>query len=756
MTDTSETSSARVSREIELPVIGMTCANCAVTVERTLKNKVAGVSDAVVNLASESVVVQYDENLVGLETMAETVHRAGYKLVLPSREGEFEDAEATARRGEIAKQNRAFLVGLLFTVPLVLLSMGRDAALFSGWAHAAWVNWLFLLLATPVQFYTGLGYYSGGWRSLRAGSANMDVLVALGSSTAYLYSLAVLVVPGAGGHVYFETSALIITLIKLGKLLEARAKGSTSKAIRSLMDLAPKMAHLVIESDKIEFVPAESLKRDDVVMVHPGESFPVDGEVVAGESAVDESALTGESVPVDKTKGDEVFGATVNLNGLLRVRATGVGRDTALSRIVELVRKAQASKAPIQRLADKVAAVFVPVIIGVAVVTFLLWWLLGGDPVAAMIRMVAVLVIACPCALGLATPTAVMVGMGKGASVGILFRNAEVLELAHGLKTVLLDKTGTITSGESELVKIEPFEGIDANKLLALAAGAESASDHPIARAIVRGAEQRGISIASPDSLTAQAGFGIEAIIDGKTVRIGKPSWWTEKDLLQGEISERIDRLADEGNAVIVVGTGQELLGLLAVSDREKTGVRETISELRSMNLEIVMVTGDNERAARAIAERVGVDRVLAEVLPEEKERAVRSEQERVGCVAMVGDGINDAPALVRADVGIAIGGGTDVAMESADVALVGGDLSGVARAIRLSKMTLKTVKENLFWAFFYNIALVPVAAGVLFGVGWVPGFLRQLHPALAAAAMAFSSVTVVLNSLRLAGRRLV
>jgi Cu+-exporting ATPase len=742
------------TRKVELPVVGMTCARCAATVERVLKRKLPGVRQAAVNFASETAVVEYDPKETSLQDLARVVGEAGYQLILP-QEGEEteEDPEAAARRAELAANRRAFLVGLVFTLPLFALSMGRDFGLVGAWAHAPWVNWLFLVLATPVQFYTGAGFYSGAWKSIRVGSANMDVLVALGSSAAYFYSLAVLLIPGVGVHVYFETSAVIITLIKLGKLLESAAKGRASAAIRQLMDLAPKVAHLLTPEGEEKDVPAESVRPGQVVVVRPGERIPVDGVVVGGASSVDESMMTGESVPVDKKEGDTVFGATVNLQGMLKVRATGVGKDTALSQIIRLVRQAQGSKAPIQRLADQVSAVFVPAIILIALVTLGVWWVAGGSFVAGMIRMVAVLVIACPCALGLATPTAVMVGTGKGAGMGILFKNSEALETAHRLQVIMLDKTGTITEGKPVLTDWVPLE--EDRQALALAASAESASEHPLARALVAGAREQGAEISQPEQFQAVSGFGVEAVIAGRRVRVGKPAWFQAEGELPPEAARRVEELSAQGKTVMLVEVDGRLAGLAAMADREKEGAAQAIAALKELGITPVMLTGDHPRAAAAIAARVGIERFEAGVLPQGKEEVVRRAQEQGQVVGMVGDGINDAPALARADVGIAIGTGADVAMEAGDITLVGDDLMGVVRAIRLSRATMRTIRQNLFWAFFYNAALVPVAAGVLHGFSWVPGFIRDLHPAMAAGAMAFSSVSVVANSLRLGRVRL-
>ncbi len=714
---------------IELPVIGMTCANCARAVERALEKKVDGVGSASVNLAAESVSVTYDPAVTDVAAMSAAVEHAGYRLVPPAEGLDGRDAEQEARTAEVLRQRRHLVVGLAFTVPLFALSMSRDLGLLGGWSHAAWFGWVLLALATPVQLYTGWDYYAGTVRSLRNMAANMDVLVAMGSSTAYVYSVVVLLVPDAGTHVYFETSAMIITLIKVGKLLEASARGRASAAIRGLMDLAPDTAHLLDAEGKEHDVPAAGLRPGDLVIVRPGERIPVDGTVVSGSSSVDESMLTGEPIPVDKASGSPVFGATVNAQGLLKVRATGVGSETALAQIVRLVRRAQEGKAPIQRLADRVSGVFVPAIIVIALITFGLWWQVGGQFVPAMIRMVAVLVIACPCALGLATPTAIMVGTGRGARSGILFRGAEALENAHGITTVLLDKTGTITRGTPVLTRWSPRGETDR---LDLVASAASASEHPISRAIVEGARARGIEIVEPSDAHETPGRGIETTVRGHTVRVGRPDW-----------------VGADGTEVAASVDGVPA-GTARVSDEVKEGAADAVRSLASMGIEPVMLTGDTEEAARSTSSQVGIERFVAGVLPERKDEVVREEMERGRIVAMVGDGLNDAPALARAHVGIAIGTGTDVAMEASDVTLVGGDLSGVARAIRLSRATMRTIRQNLFWAFFYNVVLVPVAAGALYSLTWMPGFLRELHPAAAAGAMALSSVTVVLNSLRL------
>jgi len=728
----------------------MTCARCAAAVERTLGKKTEGVLSASVNFGTESVAIEFDPTVVNIDEMAEAVSRAGFELVLPSN-NEGQDAEQQARQRELTHQRHTFWVGVIFTLPLFILSMCRDFSLIGPWSHASWVNWFFLCLATPVQFYTGLNFYIHGWKSIRSGAANMDVLVALGSSTAYFYSLAVLVVPEIGGHVYFETSAVIITLIKLGKLLEARAKGQASAAIRALMDLAPSIAHVEDETGQIHDMPAEKVRPNQLIVVRPGEQIPVDGMVISGNSSINESMLTGESIPIDKKEGDSVFGATINDQGLLRIKATGVGADTALEQIIKLVRQAQGSKAPIQRLADKVASFFVPAIILIALITFTVWLIIGGDFVPAMIRMVAVLVIACPCALGLATPTAIMVGTGKAAGVGILFKNSESLETAHTLDTIMFDKTGTITKGKPTLTDIITLDtNIDPNHMLALAASAEKGSEHPLAHAVVEGARKKDISLFTLQDFQAKSGFGVDASVNKHRIRVGKPDWFSTTTNLPADMLSSVDKLTQHGKTAILVEVDKQLCGILGIADQEKETAEAAVGKLKTMGLTPIMLTGDHEQVARAIGEKVGIDHIIAGILPDRKEEVVRQAQDDGKIVAMVGDGINDAPALARAHIGIAIGSGADVAKETSDITLVGGDLHGVSRAIDISRATMRTIKQNLFWAFFYNIALIPIAAGALHGIPWVPAIIRELHPAMAAGAMAFSSLTVVLNSLRL------
>ena len=743
-------------RELVLPITGMTCANCVATVERALR-KTDGVTEVSVNYATERATVHIDSPTLGVDELAAAVERVGYGVV-QAEEADLEDAEAEARRTELVKQTRLFWSGVAFAGPLFALSMARDFSLLGAWAHASWVNWLMFALAAPVQFYVGWDYYVGSWKSLRNGSANMDVLVALGSSVAFAYSVVVAFAlsvgsVGLGEHVYFETAALIITLIKLGKLLEVRAKGETGEAIRELMSLRPDTARVVQGDQELE-IPLDQVDVGDVVVVRPGERIPVDGVLLDGRSSVDESMLTGESMPVDKEPGAEVIGATMNRSGSFRFRATKVGSQTALAQVIRLVREAQGSKAPIQRLADRVASIFVPVVIVLAVATFLVWWLLVGAGAAdAMIRLVAVLVIACPCALGLATPTAVMVGTGRGARLGILFCSSEALERAKQVRVVVLDKTGTITRGEPVVRGVTAIDGDEAT-LLRVAASAELRSEHPLAEAVLDEARRRELTISEPEQFEARAGRGVTATVDGLGILVGTRAFLEEQGVETSSLADAAAHVESDAQTPLWVATERSVLGLIAVADALKEGSREAVRELQDAGLRVVMLTGDQEATARAIAAEVGITDVRAELLPEHKVAAIRELQEDF-VVAMVGDGINDAPALVQADVGIAIGTGTDVAMETANVTLMRGDLRSVPVAFALSRATMRTIKQNLFWAFFYNVVLIPVAAGALYSLAFLPMMLRALHPILAAFAMAFSSVSVVGNSLRLRRARL-
>lgn len=734
---------------IELPITGMTCANCAMTIERTLNKKVKGVLHASVNFASDRAFVEYIPTITSAEEIIAAIEKAGYGAFMP--EETVEDAETHARNAEIKDQKKKFIIGLLFTAPLFFLSMGRDFGILGMWSHAVWVNWMFLALATPVQFYTGFDFYVGGWKSLRNMSANMDVLVAMGSSTAYVYSLVLLVYPPLGQHVYFETSAVIITLIKLGKLLEARTKGKTGGAIRKLMGLRPKTA-TVLENGTEKEIHLSLVKTGQVVIVRPGETVPVDGVILEGNSSVDESMLTGESLPVDKAPGDKITGGTMNGEGRLKFKATGVGKDTALARIIRIVQEAQGSKAPVQALADRVAAIFVPTVIGAALITFSLWWFIGGEFVPAMIRMVAVLVIACPCALGLATPTAIMAGTGKGAERGMLFKNSEALETTALLNTIVLDKTGTMTIGKPSVVNVISCDptSFTEEEILRLGASVERGSEHPLGKAIVKEGEKRGLRLWEPEDFMASGGHGVRARIDGRQVRIGKPDWFSESDIVMNGVKSDIDGLQNQGKTAMLLVIDDKVQGLIAVADTLRPETAEAVKGLHGQGLEVIMLTGDNERTARTIAVQAGIDDIVAGVLPEEKSEKIQWLQDKGKKIGMVGDGINDAPALARADVGIAIGTGTDVAIESADIILASGNLQGINRAIRLSRKTMRTIRQNLFWAFIYNIILIPVAAGVLYPFEFLPFLLRNLHPILAALAMAVSSLTVISNSLRL------
>jgi len=737
------------------PVLGMTCANCARAVERTLAKKVPGVASAEVNFASETVSVSYDPAVTGPDALARAVEAAGYRLILTEAEPSTGDAEETARAEEARIQRRRLAVGLLFTAPLFVLSMGRDLGLWLPLGAHGPLDWLLLFLATPVQFYSGWGFYTGAVKSLKNRSANMDVLIALGSSTAYFFSAFTVLFPTEGHGVHFEASAMIVTLILVGKNLETRAKGEASSAIRKLMDLAPRTARIVTASGDEREIPARALRVGDVVLVRPGERIPVDGEVLSGNGSVDQSMLTGEAIPSEKGPGDPIFGASILTDGILRVRATRPGAETVLDQIVRLVREAQGSRAPIQRLADQVSGVFVPVIVAVAFGAGLLWMSLTGDPSAAVLRAVAVLVIACPCALGLATPTALMAGMGRGASLGILFRSGEALEALRRVDTVLFDKTGTLTVGRVRLTDWIPADPTREEEDFRLAASAERGSMHPVASAVVEAARKRGLALAEPTEVRTFPGAGVESLVEGQRVLAGRPEWVFEKAGRALEWEEALERLRGQGKAVLGVFVGERFAGLMGLADEEKPGARDVVERLRRQGITSAMVTGDHKKAAMALAARVGVDKVYAEVNPGEKEEIVRKLQAEGRIVAMVGDGINDAPALARADVGIAIGTGTDIAKEASDVTLVRGDLSGVVLALELSRAIVATIRQNLFWAFFYNLLLVPVAAGVLAPFQGVPGWLRSLHPALAAAAMASSSLTVVLNSLRLSRKRL-
>ena len=795
------------SRQITLPVTGMTCANCVATIERNLK-KVDGVQSALVNLSSERATVEFDPQRTGLDDLVARIRRAGYDIAAGEASlvvhrmsdasdaqrlekallqvegvieaqvnfaaesarvryiptlvsqgdlrrviaaagfeavetgGEGEDAERKAREAEIAQQRHYLIVGLIFTVPLFVFSMARDLGLLPMWSHEPWVNWLMFALATPVQFYVGWQYYVGAYKALRNRSANMDVLIAMGSSAAYFYSTPI-VLGLIHGHVYFETAAVIITLIKLGKFLEARAKGRTSEALKKLMSLRPSTARVLRDGVESE-IPAEDVRVGDVVIVRPGEKIPVDGVVIEGRSAVDESMLTGESIPVEKGPGDAVVGASINKNGFIKFKATQVGKDTVLSQIIRFVEEAQGSKAPIAKLADKIASRFVPAVILIAIVSGLAWYLKERDITFSLSVFISVLVIACPCALGLATPTAIMVGTGKGAEHGILIKNGEALETAHSVKTIVFDKTGTLTEGKPRVTDVFPVPGKTEEEVLQYAASAEVASEHPLGEAIVKEAGDRGIELLDFSGFENLPGKGIKGSVGTDLVLIGNRRLLEEFGI-RNDLEEAAAGFQKAGKTAVFVAAKGELLGIVAIADVLKETSKEAIRLLHEMGIEVAMLTGDNIMVAEAIAKEAGIERVVAEVLPQDKAEAVKELQAEGKRVAFVGDGINDAPALAQADIGIAIGSGTDVAMESADIVLMRSDPVDVANALSLSKRVIANIKQNLFWAFIYNSLGIPIAAGILRLFGG-----PLLNPMIAGAAMAFSSVSVVTNALRL------
>lgn len=735
---------------LTLPVEGMTCASCVARVEKALTN-VEGVRAAAVNLATEKARIEFDPAVVNIEKLRAAVSDAGYSLHVPGDQAaptaDGEDRHAATMR-QLTKE---LILSAALTVPVMVLSMASMLDSYARWSPLSLdeTNKVLLLLTTPVLFVSGKRFFKGFWSALKHFSADMNTLVAVGTGAAFAFSTVAVLFPdwldhaGHRGHVYFDTTATIITLILLGKFLEAKAKGRASDAIRKLMGLQPASARIV--SDGVERdIPLAQVLAGDTVIVRPGERIPVDGVVLNGVTTVDESMVTGESMPVEKSSGDKAIGGTMNNSGSITIRATAVGKDSLLSRIAALVEEAQGSKAPIQNLADKIASVFVPIVIAIGMITFALWFFLAGAGfTTALVHSIAVLIIACPCALGLATPTAIMVGTGRGANLGILIKNADSLERAHRIQTIVLDKTGTITEGKPVVTDVIAFDGFEREKILKYAASLERKSEHPLARAIVEHAGENDIQLAEPEAFQSLTGFGVAGVIHGLPVAVGNAALLKEYAIHLKGSENLLERLSVEGKTVILVAIDSEPAGVIAVADAIKPTSREAIMRMKELGFDVVMITGDNARTAKAIGEQTGVHRVIAEVLPQDKARHIQSLQAQGRTVAMVGDGINDAPALARADVGIAMGTGTDIAMDAADITLMRGDLKSIVEAIRLSSATLRTIRQNFFWAFVYNIVGIPLAA---FGL---------LDPMIAAAAMAFSSVSVVGNSLRLKRRRI-
>ncbi len=743
-----------VLKKVEFPVSGMSCAACVKRVENVL-GSLDGVASASVNFATEHATVQYIPGVVSVPDFKKAVKDAGYEVLDagPTENEETVDRERAVREAEFRKLKRKFITGLVLVVPVFLLAYWNMFGLGDRFALGRNVNfflqWLF---QTPIQFWVGWQFYTGAWKAARHGSADMNTLIAVGTSAAYLYSVLALLFPhlfsaeGLTAEVYFDTAGAIVVLILLGRLLEARAKGRTSEAIRKLIGLQARTAR-VIRNGKEADIPVEQVEIGDRVVVRPGEKIPVDGIVREGRSAVDESMVTGESIPVEKQSGDKVIGATLNKTGAFQFEALKVGKETMLSQIIRMVEEAQGSKPPIARLADIIAGYFVPVVIGIAIITFIVWYIFGPAPALtyAVLNFVAVLIIACPCALGLATPTSIMVGTGKGAEHGVLIRGGEALETAHKIGAVVLDKTGTLTEGKPSVTDIIALAPFDEDRILGYAASAEKGSEHPLGEAIIGRAVEKNLTLANSEDFNAVAGHGIEATIEGHSLLLGNLKLMRNRGISLAELEENADTLSGQGKTPMFVAVDKKPAGIVAVADTLKKNSKEAVDALHRMGIEVIMITGDNERTAKAIAQQIGIDRVLSEVLPEGKADEVKKLQAEGKRVAMVGDGINDAPALAQADVGLAIGTGTDVAMESADITLIGGDLKGVLTAIALSRATIRNIRQNLFWAFAYNTILIPVAAGILF-----PFFGILLNPIFAAAAMGLSSVTVVSNALRL------
>ncbi|WP_129598271.1 heavy metal translocating P-type ATPase [Anaerophilus nitritogenes] len=739
-------------REVTIPISGMTCVSCAANIEKSIK-KLQGAQNVSVNFATEKATVVYDANLTRISEIKQGIEKAGYKA-LEIEAGKQVDEEKERRMKEMKTLWKKFVISALFTLPILYIAMGHMLGLYLPPIIDPVFNPLNfalvqLLLTIPV-IIAGNKFYTIGFKSLIRKNPNMDSLIAIGTSAAIIYGLFAMKEIIAGKfefaqELYFETAGVIITLILLGKYLEAVSKGKTSEAIKKLMGLAPKTA-TVMQNNQEVVIPIEEVETGDLIIVKPGEKIPVDGVVIEGYTSVDESMLTGESIPVEKDIGSSVTGASINKNGLIKFKATKVGKDTALAQIIKLVEEAQGSKAPIAKLADIISGYFVPIVIAIAMIAGLAWFISGRSLIFSLTIFISVLVIACPCALGLATPTAIMVGTGKGAEYGVLIKGGVPLETAHKIKTIVFDKTGTITEGKPKVTNVVTTTKYEQNEILQLAASAEKGSEHPLGEAIVKCAEEKGLSFSKVDKFSAIPGHGIEVIIQGKDILLGNKKLIHDRKI-EITLQEQSDRLASEGKTPMFMAIDHQLAGIIAVADTTKENSAFAIKKLHEIGIKVAMITGDNKRTAQAIAKQVGIDIVLAEVLPEDKAKEVKKLQETGNIVAMVGDGINDAPALAQADVGIAIGSGTDVAMESADIVLMKSDLLDVVTAIQLSKKTIRNIKQNLFWAFAYNTAGIPLAAGLFYIFGG-----PRLNPMFAAAAMSFSSVSVLLNALRLKG----
>ena len=741
------------TEQVEFAIIGggVTCPTCVTNIETVLKD-LPGMDDVKVNFGTERITARYDPKQISTKKMQQIIEDTGYKVHLREEPGtqETEDREATDRRAERKDLTRRVIIGAILTVPVVFAVMTND--FFNApWLPSILLNhWFQLALITPVMLYSGWPIHRTGWLTLRHRTADMNTLITIGTIAAFGYSLVVTIVPGVLPEsfrlVYYEAAGVIITLIMLGRLLEAIAKGGTGEAIRKLIGLQAKTAR-VVRDGREEDIHIEQVLAGDIVVVRPGEKVPVDGEIVKGRSTLDESMVTGESLPVTKGEGDIVIGATINQTGAFRFKATNVGKDTMLAQIIRLVQQAQGSKAPIQRLADLIASRFVPAVIFITIGTFIIWFNFGPAPalIFALVNAVAVLIIACPCALGLATPLSIMVSTGKGAQNGILIRSAEALETAHKLQTLVLDKTGTITKGQPSLTDVVAVDDVAEDELLRLVASAEHSSEHPLGQAIIQGARERGLELAEPSEFQSVTGKGIQVSVDGRQVLVGNRLLLDDAGIETSALEEQAERLADEGKTPMFAAVDGRPAGVVAVADTVKEDSAAAVATLRRLGIEVVMITGDNRRTAEAIARQVGIERVLAEVLPQDKALEVKRLQGENKLVGMVGDGINDAPALAQADVGIAIGTGTDVAIEASDVTLISGGLDGVVTAITLSRSTMRNIRQNLVFAFFYNIVGIPIAAGILY-----PAFGILLSPMIAAAAMALSSLSVVTNSNRL------